>query len=82
MPDELLMQLKDQYPLGFNEHLLRFTNAKGEQVAALPFETEDIYYLVKVNNGGFYHILDEDDQIDDYDELAGAEELELDDSEE
>ena len=82
MPSELLMQLNDQYPMGFNEHLLRFTNAKGEQVSALPFETEDIYYLVKVNHSGGYHILDEDDQIEDYDELAEAEDLHLDDSEE
>jgi hypothetical protein len=82
MPSELLVQLKDRYPLGFNDHLLRFTNAKGEQVSALPFETDETYYLVKVNKGLGYHILDEDDQIEDYDELAGAEELELDDSEE
>lgn len=82
MPNELLMQLKSRYPMGYNDHLLRFTNAQGESVSALPFETEETYYLVKVNSTSTYHILDEDDQVDEYDELSEAEELELDDSEE
>lgn len=82
MPNELLMRMKTKYPYGYNEHLLRFTNAKGESISALPFETEEIYYLVKIENGGFYHLLDDEDHIEDVDELAEAEELDLDNSEE
>lgn len=82
MPNELLAQLNDQYPYGYNEHLLRFTNSKGESISALPFETDDIYYLVKIEKHGHYHLIEDDDIADDDDELAGAEELDLDDSEE
>jgi hypothetical protein len=38
---------------------LRFNNAKGELISALPFETDEIFYLVKINTSGGYHIVDE-----------------------
>lgn len=83
MPDELLLKMKSKYPHGYQEHLLKFTNANGEMVSALPFETDDIYYLVKIEHETRYQLIDEEDGIeDDYDDLADAEELDLDDSEE
>lgn len=36
------------YPDGFEKHLVKFTNAEGKNVSALPFETEDKYYLVRM----------------------------------
>ena len=82
MPEELLVQIKDQFPHGYQDSLLKFTNAKGETVSALPFETKDIYYLVKMGNASVYQIFDEEDQVEEIDELADAEDLDLDDSEE
>ncbi len=82
MPNELLMQMKSKYPLGYQEHLLSFTNAQGETVSALPFETEDIYYLVKIENDAAYQLYDEDDHDEVHNRLADVEELDLDDSEE
>ena len=80
MPQEILMQLKSRFPHGYQEHLLRFNNANGELVAALPFETEDIFYLVRMDVSGGFHIIEDAD--DDFDALPDTEELELDQSEE
>ena len=74
--------MKEQFPFGYQEHLLRFNNAKGELIAALPFETDDVFYLVRMNIDGGYHIIEEDDFEDDYSGLSDAEEIEFDDSEE
>lgn len=81
MPNEILVQLKDRFPHGYQEHLLRFNNAKGEMVSALPFETEEAFYLVKMSTSGGYHIIDED-LDDDFDSLPETEDLELDKEEE
>ena len=82
MPQDIIVRLKQQFPYGYQEHLLRFNNAKGELISALPFETEDIFYLVRMNIDGGYRIIDEDDFEDDFDSLPETEELKLDDSEE
>ena len=42
MPQEILIQLKDRFPQGYQEHLLRFNNANGELISALPFDEEEL----------------------------------------
>ncbi len=81
MPSKILGQLESRYPYGFNEYLIKFKNAQGEFISALPYETDDTFYLVKIENHGNFHLIDEDDLIDDYDELSEAEELDLDEPE-
>ena len=81
MPQDILVQLKSRFPHGYQEHLLRFNNANGELVSALPFETDDIFYLVRMDVSGGFHIIEED-LDDDFDALPETEELELDHSEE
>jgi hypothetical protein len=58
-------QIKLQYPLGFSKHLIRFKNAKGEFVSALLFETEEIYYLVRMTQEKAKEIIRDDDDYDD-----------------
>jgi hypothetical protein len=82
MPQDVLHKLKEQFPFGYHEHLLRFNNAKGEMISALPFETDDVFYLVRMNVDGGYHIIEDDDFDDDYDGMPDTDHLELDDSEE
>jgi len=85
MPQEILIQLKDRFPQGYQEHLLRFNNANGELISALPFETDDICYLVRMSISGGYHIVDEEDLADELDTLSEAEveiEEEIEESEE
>lgn len=46
---EIQGQLFTRYPYGFDKHLISFTRKKGKLVFALPFETEESYYLVKMS---------------------------------
>lgn len=48
LPPQVRLALRKQYPDGYSENLIKFTNAKGKMVSALPFETNDIYYLVRM----------------------------------
>lgn len=48
MPEEILIGLKEQYPDGFEDYLISFTNLKGEIEFGLPYETDDTIYLVKM----------------------------------
>jgi len=65
MPRDILTQLQEQFPYGYQDHLLRFNNANGELVSALPFETDDVFYLVRMNVDGGYHIIEDDDMEED-----------------
>ena len=61
----VLEQIKLAYPMGFRKHLITFRNAQGDLVSALPFETEDRYYLVRMTVVQAVQFIEDDD---DYDE--------------
>ncbi|MEZ4916880.1 MAG: hypothetical protein R2836_07820 [Chitinophagales bacterium] len=61
----MVNQLKLGVSSGFVKHLIKYTNAQGQQVSALPFETEDMYYLVRMSIAEAKQIILDDD---DYDE--------------
>ena len=47
---DILELFTDRYPYGYDdEDIIRFQNAKGETVKAVPFETKDTRYLIKVS---------------------------------
>jgi hypothetical protein len=58
-------QIKLTYPEGFVQHLITFTNKDGKLVSALPFETEDRIYLIRMNQAEASNIIDLDDDYDD-----------------
>ena len=62
---ELQEQIKLVYPFGFSEHLITFTNKDGMLVSALPFETEDKYYLLRMTEKEAIKIIEMDDDYDD-----------------
>ena len=47
-PEEYVEKLKEKYPDGYEDRTITFTNPRGEIEVAIPFETEDIYYLIKL----------------------------------
>lgn len=64
--EERVKQLiKLNYPEGFENHLIRFQNKDGNTVSALPFETEDTYYLIRMTVIQAQEIIDEDEDYDD-----------------
>jgi len=47
---EILDLFTDRYPYGYDEgDIIKFQNAKGQTLRAVPFETKDTKYLVKVS---------------------------------
>jgi len=65
LAEEIQEQIKLTYPDGFSQHLIKFTNKEGRLVSALPFETEDKYYMVRMTVSQAVDIILQDDDYDD-----------------
>lgn len=65
LDEEIQEQIKLEYPYGFEENLISFTNKEGKRVSALPFETEEKYYMVRMTVSEAQQIIEEDDDYDD-----------------
>lgn len=65
LDDDLLEQIKLNYPNGFERSLIRFTDVNGKIASALPFETEEKYYLIRMTKSEAQLIIEEDDDYDD-----------------
>src|SRR5690606_7986393 len=88
--DEKVKQaIKLNYAEGCEGNLVKFKNKDGDTVSALPFETDDYYYLIRMTVSQAQEIIDEDDDYDDdgflkeevkeeYEENMDDEEYELD----
>ena len=58
-------QIKLEYPLGFSRNLVHFTNKDGLKVSALPFETEEKYYLVRMTVTEAKRLIEADEDYGD-----------------
>lgn len=58
-------QIKLVYPEGFIDHLITYKNKEGQNVSALPLETDEYYYLVKMTINQASKIVDEDEDFDE-----------------
>lgn len=67
LPEEIISRVKMEYPHGFANSLVSFTNKEGKKVSALPFETEEVYYLIRMTMKEARQIINEDE---DYDEAG------------
>ena len=65
LDDDLLEQIKLTYPEGFERNLIRFTDINGSLSSALPFETEEKYYLIRMTKNQAVAIIEDDDDYDD-----------------
>lgn len=65
LDENIQQQIKLAHPHGFNQYLIRFTNKEGKLVSALPFETDDKYYLVRMTNVEAKQIVEDDKDYDD-----------------
>jgi hypothetical protein len=57
-------QIKLTYPYGFSEYLVSYLDREGKRRTALPFETDEKYYLVRMTESEAVAIIDEDDDFD------------------
>jgi hypothetical protein len=60
---ELQEQIKLAYPDGFFENLIHFYNKEGRKVSALPFETDEKYYLLRMSVEEAKQIIEDDDDF-------------------
>jgi len=58
-------QIKLVYSNGFADHLIHFFDKNGIKVTALPFETEDKYYMLRMTENEAIRIVDEDNDFDE-----------------
>ena len=65
LSEEIMEQIKLNYPRGFQRNLITFKNAKGRYVSALPFETEEKYYLIRMTKSEAVDIIENDDDYND-----------------
>jgi hypothetical protein len=65
LDEKVKEQIKLVYPEGFEQHLISYTTKDGEKKLALPFETDEVYYLVRMTIEKAKDIILLDD---DYDE--------------
>jgi len=65
LPQDIKEQIKLVYPYGFSENLIKFKNMANENVSALPFETDDTIYLVRMDVQKAKQIILDDDDYDD-----------------
>ena len=65
LDESIQEQIKLQYPYGFEKNLLTFKNMEGKLTSALPFETDDRYYLIRMTRAEAQDIIEGDD---DYNE--------------
>lgn len=65
LSEEIVKLVKTRYPSGYAEHLVTYNDKEGKKVSALPFETDDTYYLIRMTILEAKRIVKEDDDFDD-----------------
>ncbi|MBV6643636.1 MAG: hypothetical protein KI791_23150 [Cyclobacteriaceae bacterium] len=58
-------QVKLAYPSGFYNSLIHYYNKEGARVSALPFETDEKYYLIRMTREEAKEIVSQDEDFDD-----------------
>ena len=75
LSQELQEAVKELYPAGFSDAMMRVDKPNGDFFYAVPFETEEISYLVKIDVK-IDDLSEEEDDKDYYDdEIKGADDL-------
>ena len=65
LDESVKQQFKLHYPSGFEGNLVQFQNKEGKTVSALPFETEEVYYLIRMTVLEAQEIIEDDEDYDD-----------------
>ena len=82
LPLELQEAVRAEYPYGYSDSLIRVDKPNGDFFFAVPFETELVSYLVKIDVK-IDDLTDDDDDKEYYDdEIKGADQIQDDDEEE
>lgn len=69
LPEDIVRLVKIKYPSGYADYLLSYTDKEGKKVSALPLETDDTYYLVRMTIMEAKRLVKEDEDYDDEGQL-------------
>ncbi|MDE5708427.1 MAG: hypothetical protein K2I32_03100 [Alistipes sp.] len=78
---ELQEALKEKYPTGFTDAMMRVDKPNGDFFYAVPFDTAEVAYLVKIDVKIDDNSQEEDEKDYYDDEIKGADEIQDDGSE-
>ncbi len=65
LSNKIKEQVKLSYPEGFTQHLIEYTDVMGNNVSALPFETENKIYLIRMSITVAEQLITDDFDYDD-----------------
>jgi len=65
LSEEIVRLVKNKYPSGYAESLVTYSDKEGKKVSALPFETDDTYYLIRMTVLEAKRIVKDDEDFDD-----------------
>lgn len=81
LASDLQEAVKERYPLGFAEAMMRIDKPNGDFFYAVPFDTEEVAYLVKIDVKIDDKVSDDDDKdYFDEEDIKGADDLQEDGS--
>lgn len=72
---ELQEAVRESYPQGFTDSMMRVDKPNGDFFYAVPFDTEEVAYLVKIDVKIDNGAAEEDDKDYYDDEIKGADEI-------
>ncbi len=76
---ELQDAVREKYPLGFTDAMMRVDKPNGDFFYAVPFDTDEVAYLVKIDVKIDNGATEEDDKDYYDDEIKGADDIQGDD---
>ena len=65
LSEEIKDRIRLAYPYGYIDSLVMYPDKNGKTQHALPFETEDYYYLIRMSEVEAKQIIEDDDAYDD-----------------
>lgn len=78
LSDDVKQAIYQEFPYGFDRRLITFKNHKNKLISALPFETEDRFYMVKMTRSEANEISNNKDEfeasLDDIEEITNVNE--------
>jgi DNA-directed RNA polymerase subunit delta len=80
LTEEIVKSVKLKYPTGYEQHLITYKDKDNKIVSALPFETDDIYYLIRMTSQEARRLVKSDEDFDDEGNLRAepVEDIEVD----
>ncbi|HIW65807.1 MAG TPA: hypothetical protein H9879_06230 [Candidatus Alistipes intestinipullorum] len=79
LSSELQDAVREKYPLGFTDAMIRVDKPNGDFFYAVPFDTDEIAYMIKIDVKIDDNASDDDDKDYYDDDIKGADELQGDD---